>query len=345
MDVPWYDDSERMTEKIVEGNLKGLNEIAHERHGAHYDRNEMLHEFIIMGAWYTDSCGNWGKIQWPKGRPDLQFPLVLSTENYGKFCEENGLSTHWSASMAWELPPDGMVCDLCHEAWTLKDAHLAVVTRRYEEIPLIRFAEKSLRLVEQVLSLELGATVFSQPELMLKNPLYKGLKHHPVYEDVIMRDGDEGWVYKADKDTYLVDPLDIGYFNIWTYRHPLCQEKHLIEGETNYFDKVFAEAGYTQAVLTSIPNEYCGDPTCCGPWFLVRTEVGNFKVGWRKRVINLEWAGEGIGPKRNLLSLFRREDVTKDPNHIHAWGREKLIDYLQRIRSHQLALSSQGAGV
>lgn len=338
MDKPWYDDQGKIMARIVEGGLKGLNEVAHARHEAHYERGEMLSEYIIEGAWWTDSCGNWGKIIWPKGRPDLVFFLVDSPADYERFCLATGLPTNWSASMSWELPPDGMVCDICKEPWTLLNAHLAVVTRRNEDIPLERFVDKTLREVEEILETELSATVFFQPDLMLKHDSYKGLENHPVYPDIRLRDG--GWVIHANKDLYRVRSGEVGFINVWRYRHPLCQEKRLKERETAYFEKVFAEAGYKQFVLDAIPNEYCGDPTCCGPWFMVRTEAGNFKVGWRKRVINLEWAGEGIGSERNLLFLFRNEDVTKDSSSIHAWGREKLIDYLQRIHGHQLALVS-----
>ena len=339
MDTPWYDDPGKIMKTIVEGGLKGLNEVAHARHEAHYDRGERLNDYIIEGSWYTDSCGNWGKLQWPKGRPDLAFMLVLTPAGYNEFCVVTGLPTNWSASMAWELPPDGMVCDICLEPWMIQDAHTAVVNRTYEDIPLERFAGKSLREVEKLIGAELSATVFLQPELMIQNPAYVGHANHPVFEDVVVRDeGERGWVYKANKDTYLVQPGDSGYFNVWTYRHPLCQENRLRKLETNYFEEIFTKSGYKQVVLNAIPNEYCGDPTCCGPWFLVRTEVGNFKVGWRKRVINLEWAGKGVGPERDLTHLFKGESTTLERDYVHAHGREKLIDYLRRIRNYQLTL-------
>ena len=54
---------------------------------------------------------------------------------------------------------------------------------------------------------------------------------------------------------------------------------------------------------------------------------GDIKIGWRKRVISIDWSST----KRNLLHLFKDEDVTKEPYLVHAWGTDKAVDYLKRI--------------
>jgi len=79
-----------------------------------------------------------------------------------------------------------------------------------------------------------------------------------------------------------------------------------------------------------IPNEYCGEACCAHrPWFMFHTPLGDIKIGWRKRVINIEF--QDNFRKFDLLKLFAKEDVTKDQNSIHAWGYEKFYEYLKKV--------------
>ena len=86
-------------------------------------------------------------------------------------------------------------------------------------------------------------------------------------------------------------------------------------------DKVFVE---------EIPNGYCSD-WCCRhlPWFVVTTEVGRFKIGWRERVINIDWS-ETVGTKK-AGDLFAGENVTKGDKYIHAWSLGDAKRYITDI--------------
>lgn len=91
---------------------------------------------------------------------------------------------------------------------------------------------------------------------------------------------------------------------------------------------LFAEPIFVQ----EIPNGYCSD-YCCKhlPWFVVTTKVGPITIGWRKRVINIDWrATQGT---KTSKELFSGEDVTKDERGIHAWGIEKAKQYVDAIIS------------
>lgn len=95
----------------------------------------------------------------------------------------------------------------------------------------------------------------------------------------------------------------------------------------------FAAAGFEPIYMRQIPNEY-GPPDAhklYSPWYEVTTDLGVFKVGWRRHVIALDWARVDA-PGNALLALFADQDVTKDEEGIHAWGHKALIDYLGRIR-------------
>jgi hypothetical protein len=93
----------------------------------------------------------------------------------------------------------------------------------------------------------------------------------------------------------------------------------------------FLEAGIHPIFVVEIPNEYCG-PECCPhmPWFRITTTFGVLKVGWRKRVIHLEWTDSLV--KTRADDLFAGEDVTKEDRMIHAWGYEKLTEYLRKLK-------------
>lgn len=74
-----------------------------------------------------------------------------------------------------------------------------------------------------------------------------------------------------------------------------------------------------------IPNEYDKSNR---PWFVVTTKIGHIKIGWRKRVIVIDWSR--TTNKGRAVDLFE-DDVTKDAHMIHAWGYEKAKQYIERL--------------
>lgn len=82
--------------------------------------------------------------------------------------------------------------------------------------------------------------------------------------------------------------------------------------------------------VEEIPNEYCSR-YCCKhlPWFIVTTKKGRIKIGWRKRVIEINWLGSTI--EQSSQSLFPNEDVTRFDQTIHAWSLEKAEEYINKL--------------
>lgn len=82
--------------------------------------------------------------------------------------------------------------------------------------------------------------------------------------------------------------------------------------------------------VEEIPNGYCNQSCCINkPWFIVTTSIGQIKIGWRKRVINIDWSKTTV--KETAITLFPNEDTTKGEQYIHAWGYEKAKEYLNII--------------
>lgn len=68
--------------------------------------------------------------------------------------------------------------------------------------------------------------------------------------------------------------------------------------------------------------EYC-EERLANPWWLALTKYGPIVLGWRKRVIHIEWK---LTKARILVT--DDFDVTKDEWFVHAWGYDKAITYL-----------------
>lgn len=61
------------------------------------------------------------------------------------------------------------------------------------------------------------------------------------------------------------------------------------------------------------------------PWLLVRTPRGMIYLGWRKRVIEINWSDTDI------RQIITEDDVTKGDYLVHAWGIVKALEYLTKI--------------
>ena len=80
----------------------------------------------------------------------------------------------------------------------------------------------------------------------------------------------------------------------------------------------FVTAGIPTDTVYELVNEYSRNGY---PWFLVKTEKGFIKIGWRKRVINIDWSDADI-------RYTVEDDVTKDDTFCHAWSYDKAVKYL-----------------
>jgi hypothetical protein len=63
------------------------------------------------------------------------------------------------------------------------------------------------------------------------------------------------------------------------------------------------------------------------PWWLVKTSFGLIKIGWRKRVISIDWSDTAF----RRLNLTK-DDVTKTETSVHAYSYIKALEYLTSLR-------------
>lgn len=112
-----------------------------------------------------------------------------------------------------------------------------------------------------------------------------------------------------------------------TFFHKACNRRRIAIAERAATESAFAEAGYPRVNLISQPNQYCPCDVC-PPWYLAQVgELPPITIGWRKRVIVIDWEASGMP----LPELFAGEKVTKSDTMIHAWGYAKASEYLGKL--------------
>lgn len=62
------------------------------------------------------------------------------------------------------------------------------------------------------------------------------------------------------------------------------------------------------------------------PWWLLQTEIGLVRIGWRKRVIEIDWEACAV---RGVVTA---DEVTKEDSLVHAYSVEKAVTYLRELR-------------
>ncbi|MBQ2835311.1 MAG: hypothetical protein IJE68_00520 [Clostridia bacterium] len=113
--------------------------------------------------------------------------------------------------------------------------------------------------------------------------------------------------------------------------HRECAKQYEHEREIDRIIHQIMEFIYEDGLTFELlPNGYCSQPCCAHkPWFLCHTPDGDIEIGWRKRVISIEWKDNF---KPFDMSIFESEDVTKWKRGIHAWGSDKAYEYIKKVK-------------
>lgn len=72
-------------------------------------------------------------------------------------------------------------------------------------------------------------------------------------------------------------------------------------------------------------NEHYAEIRRNTPWWLVLTKAGPVVIGWRKRVISIDWKDT---PVRAIVTA---SDVTKGEDHVHAYSYGDAVKNLAHI--------------
>lgn len=119
------------------------------------------------------------------------------------------------------------------------------------------------------------------------------------------------------------------------------------------FAEAFEAAELGPIFMEPIPNEYWGNDSGgkFDPWFKVATPIGYIRIGWRKRVINIDWSATTLkalvpthefdtrdrvpsGKELFQFALDNNETTTVGDSYIHAYGYERVAAYLKVLAAH-----------
>lgn len=89
---------------------------------------------------------------------------------------------------------------------------------------------------------------------------------------------------------------------------------------------IFELAGIKILKIFPILNQYhsggSGEKQYWHPWWMVKTKYGLIEIGWRKRVISIDWEDT------NIRTIVTTDDLTKKPEYVHAYSIAKAVEYL-----------------
>ncbi len=158
MDRTVYDTREGIASKLT--SYADLYALFRARHAAHYDRGERLQEFVILGRFFTDPCGNWWTMRFEKPLPPAaaaSLPSVMTRDEFHDALrrlvpDAMNYSAGTSTGPLGALPPPQMTCARCGQAgWTLENCHEFEAEDDQAEIPLDPYVGKTLAEVEVAL--------------------------------------------------------------------------------------------------------------------------------------------------------------------------------------------------
>jgi hypothetical protein len=244
-EIPWYDNAAAMRKRIETDGLSGVRAIAIARGEAGYKRKERLQQWLILGRWFADTCGNFGTAL-PLAPADV-FPgkandfMVLAAERIASVFGEGIFRGY---SIEWGLPADHERCDRCGLGWDLRNA-----------------------------------------------------------TDLAYRSGRE-------------DPP----------RHRECQRLAVFERSLASWDALLERTGIVVRSRRLIPNRYWGSGErefIPQPWCIVETLRGPIVMGWRKRVIHVQW--DELDAKVPGSAIVSRPDVTHGETMVHCYGDDDFV--------------------
>lgn len=96
------------------------------------------------------------------------------------------------------------------------------------------------------------------------------------------------------------------------------------------FEAMFLLSGIAVTQMYEIKNRYWPDGSrydnVRSPWFLAKTDLGLIVIGYRKRVLSIDWSDTKV------KAIVITDNVTKDDYSVHAWTTVKAVEYLTNLQ-------------
>ena len=331
----WFDDITYLRKFFASASsdvelLRCMNEVKFARREAGYDRHLRLSELVFFGKWWSDSDGNLYRIT--RNLPDnvreysASLNNVVPGDDFWNYLKANGIE-HIMSTLDG-LPPAGICCPDCKQPWDMSTVADAVETRPSLDVSLDEFVGRQLgEVIKEIQENNQEFAIWRiQSDAAVSNPAY--IDTSPAHPGTSVQKNSAG-VLRGDQSEHVIQPGDIAHFTVWEFRHSDCQKKRNEQFASEYYRDLFADAGYT-ASLSLVPNEHNPDPIRASPWACIELPFAKITIGWRHSVISISVENNDAV---DLKTLFSEEGSRMDTKFIHAWTREKAVEYLKAIKA------------
>jgi len=194
--------------------LKGLKDLIDARHKAYYERKEDLKQFLILGTWHLDTCGNC----WTIIGESLDVEPVIDLEFSG--FPKRSFSLHNS------IVPAHVKCFKCRQPFSIKDAKTIIKKRLQPQIvDLSKYIGQSIKEVKEIYKNKTDAQYYIRNESGLQNDKFIDTR---IKEGcTVLEENHGGWIdFPPD---YIIDKGDKTETEIFAYYHKKCFEKSIID--------------------------------------------------------------------------------------------------------------------
>lgn len=340
MTTPWYDDIKQMEPYCH--SLEKFLELCLARSIGSHDRSEKLGNFVVMGTWHLDSFGQVGRMSEIKKYDDIARQEYLVKVDFPVICFSHEVQNLLPAGVNWGFgfgynsspPPANIFCPECKKTWSMENAGDYIREDDSVGVDATSFIGKSMKEARDFFKNDGSARYFMRKSICLRNDRFIDLTPHPEYAGMLMNDkgyagsdGSHKRFPQVDFDSYVIQPGDELVFDKTWYRHTRCHLDHISAESRTKFEASITAAGFKVIGAIRQPNEY-GSLLYRGPWWLFDTDMGVVKVGWRKRVIQLDFS------KVDSSYIVTDDSVTKSAGMVHADNHDQLTSYLMEVRAN-----------
>lgn len=318
--------------EAMASDLEGLNRIMAGRREAANGGSGRLSAWVIGGKWYLDGCGNWSRIIVPDSRALPDVPAVATDEEFFRFMAASGLGESLETARS-TLPRPRTKCRTCDGTFSAASCWGASIEGGYEDVDGGQFVGRTLSEVDAELARWDSGVWFVPSERAVRNQRLI---------DTAAPDGDEekgyvgtGPAFRTDMG-YVVKEGDILVLFVRRFEHRICRDDRFRRERMDLYRGILADSGLPHGDVREIPNGYRSDSVLHGPWARTTSFFGDVTIGMRRHVYEIAWAGEVDGS-----ALFKGEGVTCGKGFVHAWGRDKAVEYVRKV--FESALESRKA--
>jgi hypothetical protein len=218
----WYDEKFGIILSLQ--TIIGFNHLIEARSEAFRERKEKLADFVVLGHFLLDICGNCMRLKITPEMCLLEVSQVLTVEEFRTFLSKNFGHNNWrfEGTPDFLLPIHGIRCAYCGESWTIENCFDVVIVDKTIIVSLYRYLGKTLGYVMTMINQRTDALYKIQPEyiifndhgdinLSVKDKLCWLGKNEGVTNNYVIQPGDElrlvSYViyhHICEKDKYLV---------------------------------------------------------------------------------------------------------------------------------------------